>query len=445
MADIIPFRAVRYNPAAIDGDLTVVTAPPYDVISPPEQAELYERNPHNVIRLILGREADRYGSAAATYEAWKAEGVLAADPEPAIYVYKQTFRDPVTGAPVPERIGLVCLLKLEEYASGKVLPHENTLSAAKTDRLELLRATNAQFESIYCLYGDPDGAVKEWLGAHGSGESVAHVDDAIGSSHDVARVTDANAIASLAGLLKDRPFFIADGHHRYETSLRHRRETRERLADVSDETPIPEDYILITLTALEDEGLLVLPTHRLIKNVAQDRIDGLMPALAEHFEVTETTGDGMVGAIADTAASGGKAFGVALPGGRFHLATLRPEAQARLSEIVPGDEAAVTKSLDVTILQRLILHRVLGIGPEELAGGGYVAYTQKPEEALARVAAGEFQAAFLLGRPTVAEMRDVSLVGDKMPQKSTFFFPKLLSGLLLRDLANENPAEVTGE
>ena len=252
-----------------------MVAPPYDVISATEQAALYARHPDNVIRLILGREDDKYARAAATFREWLASGVLKADEAPALYVYRQRFTDPATGQPCPERIGLVCLLKLEEYATGRVLPHEKTLTAAKADRLELLRATEAQFESIYGLYSDPDMAVQSFLREYDDREaSVGRVEDAIGSSHRIEAIVDSSAHAVLRDMLADKQVFIADGHHRYETSLNYRREFRAAHPEISEETPVAADYILITLTAFEDEGLLVLPTHRLVRNVSAGRICG---------------------------------------------------------------------------------------------------------------------------------------------------------------------------
>ena len=250
MVDILPFRGVRYDPAAAGGELDKLVAPPYDVISPAEQAALYEKHPANVVRLILGREEDRYDQAARLFREWLASGILKPDPSPSLYVYHQSFDDPATGRPMPDRVGLICLLKLEEYDTGRVLPHEKTLTAAKADRLHLLRATEAQFESIYGLYSDPDQSVQSFLSEYDDRETVMErVDNAIGSSHRIERISDPDAHTVLREMLADKQVFIADGHHRYETSLNFRRETRAAQPEKAEDTPIAADYILITLTS----------------------------------------------------------------------------------------------------------------------------------------------------------------------------------------------------
>jgi uncharacterized protein (DUF1015 family) len=437
MVDILPFRGVRYDPAAAGGDLSALVAPPYDVISPAAQAALYEKHPANVVRLILGREDDKYAQAARLFREWIASGVLKADDEPALYVYHQTFDDPATGKPAPERMGLICLLKLEDYSTGRVLPHEKTLTGPKTDRLELLRATEAQFESIYGLYSDPDQSVQSFLREYDDRETVIErVDNLIGSSHRIERLTDASAHAVLRDLLADTPVFIADGHHRYETALNYRREVRRAQPGVSEDAPIAADYILITLTAFEDEGLVVLPTHRLVRNVPPEKIAALPDALAAHFTLSNSSPDAVEAEIAAQSEAGKVAFGIVLPPGQVQLAVLNASA---VEAADPGSPAV--KRLPVTLLGSLILDQCLGIDADAVAAGDHVSYTRDFAEALAAVERGEAQAAFLLGRPTVQEIKDVSLAGDVMPQKSTFFYPKLLSGLVLRDLKADDPAE----
>ena len=431
MVDILPFRGIRYAPAATPLDLLV--APPYDVISPAEQDALYSQHPANIVRLILGREDDKYAQAASLFREWLASGTLIAEDMPALYVCRQSFDDPATGGPFPERVGLICLLKLEDYSTGRVLPHEKTLTGPKADRLELLRATEAQFESIYGLYSDPDHAVQSFLGEYDDREIVIErVERAIGSTHQIERIVDADAQAVLRDLMADKTVFIADGHHRYETSLNFRREVRAAHPDVAEETPLAADYILITLTAFEDEGLLVLPTHRLVKNVPPEKIAALPPALAPQFTLTESRLDTIDAEIAAQAAAGNVAFGVVLLGS-VQLAVLKTESSA-LPPLVPGAGLEAVKRLPATLLGSLILENCLGIDAAMVAAGGSVSYTRDLPEAAAAVARGEAQAAFVLGRPTVAEIKEVSLAGDVMPQKSTFFYPKLLSGLVLRDL-----------
>ena len=436
MVDILPFCGVRYDPTTAAGQLSDLAAPPYDVISPAEQAALYEKHPANVVRLILGRENDKYAQAARLFREWLSSGVLKADVEPALYVYHQTFNDPATNEPAPDRMGLVCLLKLEDYSTGRVLPHEKTMTGPKADRLELLRATEAQFESIYGLYSDPDRAIEAFLNEYDDRETVIErVDGLIGSSHRIERITDTSAHAVLRDLLADTSVFIADGHHRYETALTYRREVRAAHPGLSEDMPISADYILITLTAFEDEGLLVLPTHRLVRNVPPEKIAALPHALAAYFTLLDSSPDTVEAEIAAQAEAGKVAFGLVLPPNQVRLAVLNGSA-----EEAAGPSAPAAARLPVTLLGSLILEPCLGIDSAAVAAGGQVAYTRELTEAVATVESGEAQAAFLLGRPTVQEIKEVSLAGDVMPQKSTFFFPKLLSGLVLRDLKADDPA-----
>jgi len=440
MADILPFRGVRYQASAVGGDLTAVAAPPYDVISTSEQADLYDRHPKNVVRLILNRDEDRYASAARFFREWLADGTLAIDERPALYVYHQTFADPVTGQMAPVRMGLVCLLKLEEYSTGKVLPHENTITSHKADRLNLVRASSAQFESIYGLYSDPDRSIESFIAEYDDRQPVIEkVDSLIGSSHRIERIEDSRAMSIIQDLLSDKVVFIADGHHRYETSLNYRRETRTN-GNIPDDQAIPEDYILITLTAFEDDGLLVLPTHRMVKGIDEAVLNGLPSSLSSQFAVETVDVDTLEKAIVDKSSAGKKAIGVVFPNAAY-LATLNA-AIDDVPAMIDGPGSDALKQLDVTILQSLVLQDRLGITAEALAAGGKVTYTRDIHEALDAVRTGECQVSFILGRPSVEDVRLVSLAGDKMPQKSTFFYPKLLSGLILRDLTHDNIGEV---
>ena len=434
MVDILPFRGVRYDAHAAGASLADLTAPPYDVISPSAQDALYAKHPANVVRLILGREEDKYAQAGRLFREWLTAGTLKAENVPALYVYRQNFTDPATGALMPERMALLCLLKLEDYETGRVLPHEKTMMGPKADRLELLRATSAQMEPIYGLYSDPDGAVQAFLGEYDDRETVIErVDNLIESSHAVERLADSDAHAVVREMMADKQVFIADGHHRYETALNFQRETRAASPETSAETPLPCDYIFIALTALEDAGLLVLPTHRLVQNVPPDKIDALPAALAKTFTLTPSSAETVEGEIAARTAEGRLAFGVVLPPGEVHLAVLNgPSADPSLT---------AAERLPVSLLGRLILENCLGIDAAAVASGATVSYTRKLPEAVEAVKTGAAQTAFLLGRPTVEEIKAVSLAGDVMPPKSTFFYPKLLSGLVLRDLENDTPAE----
>jgi uncharacterized protein (DUF1015 family) len=417
MAEIVPFLGVRYNPEVIS-DLNQVVAPPYDVIDEDEVRAYQAKSLFNITHLTRPLGDDPYVNAANFWNEWLDKSIVRADAEPSFYIYQQTFADPDTGAVVPERQALICALKLEEYSSGKVLPHENTLTAARADRLNLMRTTHANLECIYGLYSDPDREVESFVQQCADRETVIEkVEQIIGSSHRVERIGDPTATAAIAEMLRDKPIFIADGHHRYETALAYKKEFPEMAGG---------GYILIALTAFEDEGILVLPTHRLLKGLPEEKIANLPAALAgSGFQIAQS-------ADASSSIRRAGAFTLLLPAGQSYEVRL-PEG-ADVTSLVEGSQSRAWKSLDVTLLHALILEKLLGISMADLATTDKVAYTRDAAEARKKVDQGEAQAAFLLARPSVHEIEAVSVAHDKMPQKSTFFYPKLLSGLVMRDL-----------
>jgi uncharacterized protein (DUF1015 family) len=417
MAEFRPFSGVRYD-QSLAGELKDVVAPPYDVMNADDVATLHARSRFNVTHLTRPSGTDPYAEASRIFSDWKSQGILKEDVAPAFYIYRQTFVDPDTGETFPERVGIVGLLKVEEYATGKVLPHENTLTAARADRLGLLRQTLANFESIYGLYSDEAGVIADVLKAPSEFRTViGHVDDAIGSSHTLEALIDEHAIEVISQHLLDAPIFIADGHHRYETSLGF---SKERL-------DLPgAQYILITLTAFEDEGLLVLPTHRLLRNFDPGEID-ILPARLIEKGFTVTLNSEQVSHLRPHQY-------VLITSDREYLVSL--ESTAETTKLVPNGQSEAWKSLDVSILHTLIVGDILGVPLDTLSTTDRISYTRDAVEAREKVADGTAQAALIMGRPTVAQMKAVSEAGDKMPQKSTFFYPKLLSGLLLYDLSN---------
>jgi uncharacterized protein (DUF1015 family) len=418
MAEIKPFSGIRYNPSIVP-DLAAVVAPPYDVLSKAEVDEYHARNEYSIVHLTRPVGDDPYAHSAELLREWIAKGVLVADDELSLYVYTQSFSDPETGRKVPERLGLICALKLEDYSSGKVIPHENTITAHRADRLKLLTATEANIESIYGLYADPDREVESFICECGDRSPVVEIVGSVaGSTHKLERISDENAVNVIADMLRDKPVFIADGHHRYETSLAYRAQAGGN----------PEaDYIVITLTAFEDDGLIVLPTHRLVKHVEPAVLAELPAHLsASGFTVTKIEKsavlksaphqDGFIAVI------GQDAYDV------------RPAEGVDIVDYVPGEKSRALKALNVTILSAIALEQGLGIPIESLATTDKVTYTRDAKEAVAKVDNGDVQAAFLLLRPTVEDVQAVAAEHEKMPQKSTFFFPKLLSGLVIRDL-----------
>lgn len=433
MAEIIPFRGIRFAQEKI-GDLESVVAPPYDVISPAQQDMLYAASDYNIVRIILNRletndnEAHNPYTRAAFYlESWLSAGVLKRDEKPALYAYRQEFTNPADGARYT-RTALFCALKLEPYASGVVLPHEETRTKAKEDRLRLMRATRANTEPILGLYEDPEGVVARALEAACADMPPDQQVTVEGDHHCVWRVEQPEVIAAIQEFLRPHPVWIADGHHRYETALTYRDE--RRAAEGNPDGPQAYDYLLIGLVSFTDPGLVVLPTHRLVKNVLAGRLEQLYLQLERYFTIEPVTPDEVAARMKAGPGSGIHRFGL-VQRGRSWVLTLRDEA---LMDAAVEDHSPVWKRLDVSILQALVLERSLGIPAASLATTPDVGYTRDLNEALSAVHSGEWQIALLLNLPTADEVRRVASAGDKMPPKSTFFYPKLWSGLLLRTL-----------
>ncbi len=444
MAQIAPFSGVHYDPARVS--LPDVIAPPYDVLSPAQQDALYARSPYNIVRLMLNKEEptdnesdNRYTRAAAFLQEALRSGIMTRDEQPALYEYIQRFAHPLDPQQTVSRRTLFVALKLEPYSNGVVLPHEETHPKAKADRLNLMRTTQANPEPIYGLYEDPNFTVAQTLDeAHRGIQPLLHAAlpgpiTPDSEQHLIYRHTDPCLLSDIGEYLGSRRVWIADGHHRYETGLNYQREQRDReglSAQPADADLKPYDFLLIGLSAFEDPGLVVLPTHRLVKNISQARLEDLPLQLERFFHlrvvpITEAR------AWIKQEVPGEKRFALLLADKAYAL-TLRSGALADAAHDDGHCEA--WRHLDVTILQTFVLDRSLGIGWQALAHTPDVAYTRDEEEAVEKVRSGEFQLACLLQNPGVTEVRDVASAGDKMPQKSTFFYPKLWSGLVLRTL-----------
>ena len=394
MAVVKPFRAARYDPAHV-GDLRAVVAPPYDVISAAQQDALYARSPWNVVRLILPRESERAEAAAATLRAWMASGVLAVDAEPGLYFYSQEFS--LRDGSRHRRDGVLCRLGLEEFSTGVVRPHERTFPGPKRDQLALLRATGAYLSPIFGLYARSGERLRDVAGI--TGAPLVEVAEEHGEAHRLWRVTDPAAVTRVTSMLAPETIFIADGHHRYETGLAYRRERGAA----------GPDSILAFLSNMEEEGLVVRPTHRLLRVPLRLEPAALEARLREDFAV-EALGTG--------AARPDGALDVVLPDRRLRLRP-REAARARLTGLPPS-----VRVLDVAVLQGAILEPILQAEP------GQLEFTHDDDEAFEAVASGRSTAAFLLNPPSVAAVRAVCLAGELMPEKSTYFYPKLASGLV---------------
>jgi uncharacterized protein (DUF1015 family) len=424
-----PFRGILYDPAVV-GPLERVVAPPYDVIDPAEQDRLYAASPYNVVRLDLSRDPDRYAEAARRYRQWLDSGVLRRDPQPAIYVYAQTYG--LDGEELT-RWGFFCRLRLEEFSSRRILPHEKTLDAAKNDRLALQRACRANLSAIFGIYSSPGWRLADAVGDRLGSDPVAVVEDRLGVRHRLWRVTDPAVHEQLALLLRDRTVYIADGHHRYETALRYRDERRAETGRSGGDEPF--DYLLAFLANLDEPGLTILPTHRLLRDL-------VVPAgeLAEKLRLSFRT-------EAVPRSAGTDALLAALrrvePGERRIAAVFRDLREFLVVRFREGEEdrriarAPALRRLDVSLLHDLVLEgeqSLLGLDARREAEAGRLVYTQDTRGGIARVLSGEFAAGFFLNATRVDEVRAVCEAGETMPEKSTYFYPKLLTGLVFHSV-----------
>lgn len=425
MAKIIPIRGLRYNPAVID-DLSKVVTPPYDVIDEEAQNRYYESHPYNIIRLEYNHtypgddeRTNRYTRAAATFREWCAQEVLTRETAPALYLYEQEFE--LRGRRLTRR-GFFCAVRLEPYSTGAVRPHEETLPRAKQDRLNLLRTCRANFSPILGLYAGKGLHTVDILKAAAATAPAISFRDETDQAHRLWPVTDPRAISEVAAALEGRPVFIADGHHRYETALAYKGECG---------VPGLHDYAMMALVDLYDPGLVVLPAHRLVKSPRSIEPSALLSALQHHFVVSETAGD-MGSLLSDLERQPKHSFVLYTGSGRLYFLHLK--ASLDLDELMPPGRSPNWKRLDVTVLHHLILERYLGLDSAERARGDAVVYTRDEESALARVDSGEFDYAFFQNPPGVEEMVAVAEDGERMPQKSTYFFPKLGAGLVINPL-----------
>ncbi len=405
MADVRPFRALGYSAAA--GPLGDLVSPPYDVISPGDRRLYLAASPYNAVRLILPEVP--YDEVGGLIASWREDGVLGASAEPVLIAWTQTFTldDGVTR----ERRTILAAVGLEPYERRVVRPHERTHAGPVEDRLKLTRAVRANLSPVFGLYPDAGGAA--WAGLAPGGPPDAELTDRDGTVHRLWRVADPAAHAAVAEAMRDRWILIADGHHRYETALAYRDERRAAAAGVEG----PHDRVLMGLTALEDPGLVVLPTHRVLSRRPAGTDAGFAARPVDGI-------DALRAALADAPADA-PAFGLVLPEGMRLLTGARAPAGA-----TPGER------LDAAVLEQEILVPRLGADQAALTAGGVLGYTKDAGEAARLVASGEAAAAFVLRPIPTAAVAAVAEAGETMPQKSTYFFPKLLTGVAFRSLAD---------
>lgn len=423
MAVIKPFRGLRYD-SNVAGKVETLTCPPYDIISEEQRKGYINRNSYNVIRLELPKGKNAYESAGETLREWKEKGALARDEEPALYIYEIVFE--ANGEKKSVK-GFICRVKLEEFSKGVVLPHEETLSKAKTDRFNLMCATNCNFSQVYSLYMDEEKRTRGRIDSLSSQKPDVEMTDEAGLVHRVWVVTDKEAVEAVCGDFAERKLYIADGHHRYETALNYRNYLREQ--GIYNDSA---DYIMMMLVDMEHEGLVVFPTHRLVRGLYRFISEKLIVRCGQYFDISEHVGtDSIEGMLKEHYLKGDKAFALYCGGEKWHLLVLK--SMEVMDELLPYLSEA-SRGLDVTVLHTLVFENILGIDKESMANQTNLTYTRDLKEAIRAVDSGEHQCAFILNPTRVTEIRDVAKAGEKMPQKSTYFYPKLITGLVMNEI-----------
>jgi uncharacterized protein (DUF1015 family) len=417
MAEVVPVRALSYDPARA-GPLDALIAPPYDVVSEADRAALLAKSPYNIVRVDLpqGDPAQKYANAARELRGWVEQGILRRDPAAAFYRYHQVFS---LGGREHTRRGFVSGIRLRRFEEGVVLPHERTLSGPRLDRLALSRACRTNLSQVFAVYSDPGGAIDAEFSAVESRppEMEGRLGD--GVVHRIWRLTDRNARRRIAAALADKRVYIADGHHRYETMLAIRDELKSQAR--SPRSSI--EYGSMFLTSMDDPGLSILPTHRVVHGLAGFDLSRFLERLRARFEVRELAADAAAGLRAPPEQREGSYLLASQ--GRFFSLSLRPGEE----NAAPGP--APLRRLDVPILHTLILEQMLGIDRSAQERQTNLRYVKDPKTALEESRRPEVQAAFLLNPTRIEQLKAVADAGEVMPQKSTFFYPKLASGLLL--------------
>ncbi len=437
MADVQPLRGIHYADQFVS-DVAQLVTPPFDVISQEAQARYYARSPYNIIRLELPRDEpgdttlnNRYTRAAATFAEWRLNAILRQETMPCYYLYQQRF---TYDGQAYTRTSLLARVRLEPWSTHVILPHEYTLQKLKDDRLLLMRACAANFSPIMCMYNDPQSRLRRLLSSYADQAAIQFIDEA-GEEHRLHPITDLEQVALIQDFFSERQLYIADGHHRYETALNYREEIRERRKELDAGDAV--NFVLMALIDVDDPGFLILPTHRLLFGLSPEALASLSSErLAQYFTVEAL---GALGAsatlqeIVQRLAQAGKeqpSLVVITPEFRW-LLSLNEQGRSRMMH---SGHSEAWNNLDVAIAQTLILEDLLGIGQQDMIAGTHVQFTHEAREALEAVQTGKAQAAILLNGTRVRQVCDVALADDRMPQKSTYYYPKLITGLVLNPL-----------
>ena len=431
MATLAPFNALRFNLKTVK-DMGKVTAPPYDIISSQDQDFYYGLHSNNIVRLDFGKQlagdnetTNKYSRAATLLKLWRQQGILQKDPEPGLYVASHDYKTPL--GKKMTFVGVFSLLKVEDYKKGVVKPHEKTLSKPKSDRLDLTVATNTNFSPIFFLFDDKKNSAQKWMAAQMKKKPELDFKVSSGERHRLWPVTLPGAIKAFTKGLAKTPLYIADGHHRYETMLKYSKEAPKAAKKAA-------AFTLACLTPFQSKGLIILPTHRIIADRKDFHPAQLIRSLEKNFDVKEQKDLKAVEAAMAKGLTGKKAtnvFGLIL-GSALPCYSLTLKATVNLKKAIKDKRSDAYKSLDVAVLQALVLEDCLGMTPESIAAQENIVFEKSASKSEQMVLDGKAQAAFLLNPTRMDQLKAVSDAKDVMPQKSTYFLPKLLTGTILR-------------
>jgi uncharacterized protein (DUF1015 family) len=442
MAEVKSFSGVRYNPQKAASTMADLVCPPYDVISPEAQQAFLAKTPYNIIRLELGEKFEndddsnnRYTRSASTLKEWLESGILFKEQRPAYYLYEQEFE---SYGQSYKRRALLAAVRLHDWAENVILPHEHTLNHPKADRLALLQATNTNLSPIFCIYPDSDGNIANQITPRPETQLLCEFKDAADETTRLWLIDEPTQVEAIEEAFATKQLYIADGHHRYETALAYRNEQRATGGAEGG----PADYVMMALTAIEDPGLVVLPYHRLVKGLSEEALETLNETLPHYFGMEEAIiqgeekpGEYMVELIHNMDSEGSidnHVFGVYGMQPNI-MSILKLKSHESVSELMPPHSEA-WQNLDVSIFQTVVLEGCLGMTEESVANEEKLSYTRDIEQAVTQVDAGEVQLLFVMPPTMVENMVAVADAHDQMPPKSTYFYPKFQTGLVMRPL-----------
>jgi len=415
--DFRPFRAWRYSSSRLD--LSQAIAPPYDVISEKERETLYAQSPFNVVRLILGKEPDFYDSAARHWKDWAQQGVLVQDKIPALYLYEQTFKHPLDSRPIG-RLAVVGVLNLE--SEGAVFRHEATFEAPRRDRLRLLEKTHTNLSPIFGLYRDSKSVLKKLFSSCRNTPPLFQAKDDQGTLHRGWALQKENEQKAIQEALGREKILIADGHHRFETALEYRRRMRQKSPDAPPGAPF--DFVMMALVPFEDEGLVMLPTHRILRSPGPLSKEAFLEKLPPYFDLLPVPEKALFAELEKRPRKEKVFGGIFAPGKSFILRLKSPD---RVRNFLPKGKPSIWYDVEANLLTHFVFDVLWGISDN--AREGLIAYTRSAEEAAEKVYQGNAQVVFFLRSERIETIHKLAQAGEKMPQKTTYFYPKLASGL----------------